>query len=139
MNADKKQTKYKVMLKFGDNDFNHTFRHVFSLLREKFLYEESDLFLDKEFICKFINELALPIYKTMQCRKNSGHLLKEERFSTMVEQDEFYRKYLLVTPKNILLNKEVDEEIKKSGWMSNCEWTVFDSSIFPEEHQVYII
>lgn len=57
---------YKVMLKFGDNDFTCTFRQIFSLLREKFRYENSDLFMDKEFICQFVNELAFRL--TIECK-----------------------------------------------------------------------
>lgn len=128
---------YKVLYRFGDNDFGATFRRVFELLREKFEYEGSDQFLDKEYVCWFINTLAFPMYKAMQ--DHEPERLDERRFSSMDEQDAYYRNYLKATPDRIYIGSEVDEVLVKDWGCVNSSWYVYDSSIHDPKMRVYVV
>lgn len=144
------RSNYKVLFRFGDNDFGATFRRVFSLLQEK--YEEcayydatypsrgsryTDLFLNKEYVCQFINTLALPIYKTLQCDNQSGFQVNEARFSSLEEQDRHYADYLKATPDRIYIGPEIDELIARDAGCANGDWWVYDASIHDPNCRVY--
>lgn len=134
---DSKKEYIKILFRFGDNDFRDTFLRVFLDIQE--LWENSyDGHLklkDKEQICKIINILAWPKYQVFQLDEK----YREERFSSLKEEEESYRKYFLATPDRIYLNKEVDIFLKANGSQANSEWFVYDSTIYDPIQRVYSI
>lgn len=133
----------KILFRFGDNDFSRTFIKVFELLEEKY---QADLYTfeqycikqgetpptySKEFICRFINTLAYPIFRTLQHDQPRN----ESRFSSDKEEEDFYREYLKATPDRIYLEDEVSQLLDNEGFQSNGDWYVLDTKQF--KHKVY--
>lgn len=128
----------RILFRFGDNDFGTTFREVFQvLLRATENPRTRDKMRDKEFICAFINELAFPMYRTMQCwdfpdRKD------RERFKTDEEYRDFYTSYFHATPDMIYIDKEIDELLSVYG-DGNMAWFVLNTEEHYPEWRVYAV
>ena len=95
----------KIAIKFGDNDFYNCFTGVLkTLLEAKKWY--SELPTDKEKLSIIINEISYGCYLLFQNQFEYG---KEYTTKTI---DITLKEYLKISPKNILLNEEVDEYFK---------------------------
>lgn len=127
----------RILFRFGDNDFRHTFLEVFNVLLEKYKNNpeaNEKLFRDKSNFCELINILSWPIYRVVQ--DDTFPKYEEERFSSLTELEHHYRSYFLATPDMIYIDKEIDDLIEKYG-DGNCAWFVLDTKQFLKEYQVY--
>ncbi len=126
-----KINKFKIAIKFGDNDFGNTFRAVLVFLYDAYKYDK--LPEDKEKLCWLINNLSPIAYVSNQNQwvYNGLQNIKADETTT---NSEFLRtkQYLQITTKQILLNEEVDKYIKslgKDAW-DNSETFILDTSLF---------
>jgi len=129
----------RVLYRFGDNDFSNTFLEVFRMLQRAAENKEvKDRLYDKEYVCAFINELAYPLYRTMQCWHEFPQEQLSRRFSTLQEQHDFYVGYFKATPEMIFVDKEIDDLIATYG-DGNHSWFVLDIEQHDPNWRVYAI
>ena len=123
--------KFKIAIKFGDNDFHSTFKGVLSMLFDAFKYDK--LPNNKEKLCWIINQLSPIAYITHQNQWEYNGLEEAEYLKTE-ENKEFLltKKYLQITPENILLNKEVDTFIKEGDKVHffNGDVFILDTTLY---------
>lgn len=110
----------KIAIKFGDNDFYNCFYGVLETIKNARKWNEK-VTEDKELLCKIINEIS---YGTYLLYQNSFEY-NEEKSGELCERT---RKYLQITPDQILLNEEVTEYLKESDW-DNSETYIFNSDL----------
>lgn len=120
------EQKFKIAIKFGDNDFINTFTGVLNVLFLSFKYHGS-LPEDKKKLCFLINSLAPTMYMIHQL-----HDVNQAIDSAM--NDESLKKtstYITskVTPDRILVNKEVDEYVKSENVCFNSEVFILDTTL----------
>lgn len=129
----------RILYKFHDNDFRHTFTEVFQVVLRAIEWRpdfKQERWRDKAYICALLNELAYPVYRAVQCYDFPG--LKDQRFSSEEEQRAFYTKYFLATPDKIYIDREIDDLLAHDP-NGNGEWFVLDSEQFDPKWRVYAI
>lgn len=129
MKKDEKN-KFKIAIKFGDNDFGNTFRAVLVFLYDAYKYDK--LPEDKEKLCWLINSLSPIAYVSHQNQWDYNGLEIGKTSETSANSEFLHTKeYLQITPKKILLNEEVDNYIKRLGkepW-DNSETFILDTTL----------
>lgn len=110
----------KIAIKFGDNDFYNCFYGVLETIKNAREWNKK-VTEDKELLCKIINEIS---YGTYLLYQNSFEYDKEKSG----ELCERTKKYLQITPAQILLNEEVTEYLKENNW-GNSETYIFNSDL----------
>lgn len=127
----------RILFRFGDNDFQHTFIEVFRvLLRASEDNRIKRKMQSKEYICAMINELAFPMYRVVQ--DQDFPLLEDGRFSSEEEQRDFYIRYFKATPDMIYLDKEIDALVTEMG-DGNRSWFVLDTGQHDPQWRVYTL
>jgi hypothetical protein len=128
----------RILYRFGDNDFYSTFMAVFRNIQQTIEdgHVKEDSLRDKEFVCALINTLAYPMYLTYQCREFPK--IKDSRFSTPEEQQDFYVGYFRAEPDKIYIDKEIDELLAVYG-DGNHSWFVLDTKQADPAWRVYVV
>lgn len=110
----------KIAIKFGDNDFYNCFYGVLETIKNARKWNNK-VTENKEELCKIINEISYGLYLLYQ----NSFEYNEEKSGELFNRT---KKYLQITPDQILLNEEVVKYLQEVEW-DNSDTFIFDSDL----------
>lgn len=110
----------KLAIKFRDNDFFYCFYGVLEAIKNSWEFN-NELPENKELLCKMINEISYGMYLLYQ----NPFRYNEEKSGDLCERT---KKYIQITPEQLLINDEVTDYLKKVDW-DNSETYILDTDL----------
>jgi hypothetical protein len=118
----------KIAIRFSDNDFWYTFRHLLRLMEHVGL--ESYAHLDKAGLVDLLNKAIPGVYFLVQNRLRPDCLTREVDLAPHISN------YLKLTEKNIYIDDEVDVFVREHGHNCNRDFHILDTNVYLKSFRV---